>query len=225
MCIRDSRKIGTGPRAEVVKDRRIYDSDGPGAAHRQPLTWREAHLVLRDLEQMRAGAHAMVGSVSPADGKAPHLSRGQARQLAKQLNVPAKAITAAFAPILGAFGGQPSRRPASDRGICYQARDHGTCDNPECIYDHDPQRLAEARRAKGGGGGRQRSQSRGPQGPKQQGQGDGKGKKGDGKGKKGDGKSKKGWRVRRRRCLVAGRLAAGCLGSGQSWWRPFADSA
>ena len=32
------------------------------------------------------------------------------------------------------------------KGICFRARDNGTCDIPNCQYDHDREKLREARR-------------------------------------------------------------------------------
>ena len=71
------RKIGPTARAEVSRDKRWYTyTDGRPAQFRPPETWKEAHAVLNESEQLAAGARSLVGSLSNADGSNSRKSRG-----------------------------------------------------------------------------------------------------------------------------------------------------
>ncbi|HIE71147.1 MAG TPA: hypothetical protein EYP98_13775, partial [Planctomycetes bacterium] len=123
------RKVGTHYRQEILKDRRFYPAPGGGPdVTREVKTWREGHRILLEMESVTAGSKALVAAVGdspPNPKKAKRSKTGKAPP----------AVNAVDSP------GRP--------GICFRARDFGTCDRgANCHYDHDPARLNAARKEK-----------------------------------------------------------------------------
>ena len=52
---------------EILKDRRFYPAPGGGEVQRQVSTWKEAHGVLVELEQLTEGSRALMAPLHSDD--------------------------------------------------------------------------------------------------------------------------------------------------------------
>jgi hypothetical protein len=143
------RKVGADYRRDLLKDRRMYPSvSGQAEVMRPVATWMEAHRVLLEVEAISAGTKALVAAVDT--GGAP--DGGKASKAAR------KKSGAGSPPAVNAVGDPP--------GVCFRARDYGTCDRDGCTFSHDAALLTKARKEKaatesGKGGGKGKAKGKG----------------------------------------------------------------
>ena len=144
------RRLGNPYRAEILKDKRAYAVPS-GDTLRGPQTWKEAHRVLVEYKQLVEGNKALIGALGEAllpesDGGAAQGS-GRRGKRGRQ------------APAVAAIGGDDHLAK-----ICFELRDKGACSRAGCQYDHDPRRIAEARKLKEKGKGKGKGKGDGKNG-------------------------------------------------------------
>ena len=186
-------------RTEILKDRRPYrQANGVGEEVRQVKTWREAHSVLVEIEQLGESSRALVGGTFCDEG-ADRPGRGKRRRGKPVGGESGQQAQAGQQPggVIGAV------TPDHLKKVCWDLRDKGKCERPNCTFDHDERRIKEARLAKDKGKDKgkgkdawsQSSHNAWNSGGAEQGRGKGGKSKGkDGKGDRGDkgGKGKEG---------------------------------
>jgi len=144
-------KIGPKYRNDILKDKRIW---GSSCDARAVDTWREAHRILIEVEALEEGGrsfHAAIGAHqdqawSSSNGGTATKTRAQER---------ARPQEQWDGSLMASTTGQPGDAP----GVCYRKRDTGTCDRPNCPYNHSAKVVAAAKakkeakgRSKGGDG-------------------------------------------------------------------------
>ena len=131
------KRVGAPYRTEILKDRRFYPAPGGGEVQRQVGTWKEAHGVLVELEQLTEGSRALMAPMNPDEPSGKGNGKGRRGRRGDQ-----KGGARNGAPEVAAIDTEHLKK------ICFQARDNKKCERPGCQFDHDPRRLAEARKLK-----------------------------------------------------------------------------
>ena len=100
-------KMGPQVGEEIRKDRRPRLDGTGGLTTRAPKSWEEAHEVLVELENPRAGTKAQASN--------------RAGGIEGYTSTPPW---------------QKTKEKGEGKGICYRFRDNGKCDRPDCPYEH-----------------------------------------------------------------------------------------
>ena len=160
-----------------LKPRKDLDKNDGSLIHREPQTWREAHLVVKSLESIESSARSLQRSYSinvmnqmPGQKSKSRQERQRVSQNSRNSDGPGLAQANNFSQIMAQImaqgkgkgkgrgknkGKDPranqhannNEKPCNNgKGICFRARDNGTCDIPNCQYAHDREKLREARR-------------------------------------------------------------------------------
>ena len=135
-------KMGPALGEEIRKDRRPRPDGAGGTSIRPPKTWEEAHAVHVELENLRIGTRAIAGKGAPqkqsyADDDNHAAGFGDGKNGGKDRK----------------GKGESKGKKGKDgvKGICFEMRDKGNCSKGDaCLYDHDRERVREARLAKSG---------------------------------------------------------------------------
>ncbi|CAK0835569.1 unnamed protein product [Prorocentrum cordatum] len=128
-------------RAEVLKDRRVYQRSGAQPEVRGVETWREAHRVLLKLEEAESSAKALVAAVGSDFAPSPGGGGGRRRRGGGGGDQEP--------PEVGAVGGSGGAGAEGAVKVCFQMRDSGTCARGDaCRFSHDRAAIAESRRTK-----------------------------------------------------------------------------
>ena len=176
------KRCGPAARTEVLKDRRAYPRVGGGEEVRQVKTWREAHRIVVELEQLMEGSRALLAAVNAPEMQEVAAFEGKGRlKGAGKGKAPAGSGKGETRPRDGS-GGPPRRRapdvamlPEHLKQVCYQMRDQGKRGREGCKFDHDKRRVEEAKKLMGRTG-VVRDASRSP-GPSSRGSSKGTGRK------------------------------------------------
>ena len=133
-------------------------------------TWREAHRVVVELEQLHEGSRALLGALGSGarTGATPPPPHPAGEEGDRKRRRGRGSRTENRSASRGRRGEDPAVKPGSFvaampphlRQICYRMRDNGVCDRENCTFDHDPRRIKEAKQhaqreasQRGGGGG------------------------------------------------------------------------
>ena len=132
---------------EILRDRRPYRLLGGGEEVHQVRTWREAHQVLVEYEQLGEGTQALVAALGPE--RTSQEGGGGRKRHRDNNGAQGKGVAGGSdPPDVAAFGNQDERSgsmPGHLRKVCWYKRDQGKCDRPDCSFDHDDRRVKEAR--------------------------------------------------------------------------------
>ena len=122
------KRVGGSLHQEILKDRRSYSIPIGGEEMRQVKTWREAHRILVELEQVSDDNKALIAAIDGEGGS----GGGKGHKNKK------KDDTDTDQDVIGGV---------NEKGLCFQMRDKGKCEREGCTFDHDPKKIKAAQAA------------------------------------------------------------------------------